>query len=257
VIEAPSASPLLSAAEKCELLALLEERERRRKRRKLWTYYPDSGPLRRALYPKHLAFFAAGARHRERLMLAANRIGKTEGIGGYETTLHLTGLYPEWWEGRRFIRPVRAWMAGKTNETTRDILQMKMFGETRYLFGRKHLAGTGLVPGEALGAVAWKQGVTGLVDHLKIRHVSGGWSVLGVKSYQQGRRSFEGTEQDVVWLDEEPPLEIYTECVVRTMTTDGLILLTFTPLEGMSEVVLSFLPGGKIPGDEDREGEGA
>jgi phage terminase large subunit-like protein len=78
--------------------------------------------------------------------------------------------------------------------------------------------------------------------------------VLGVKSYQQGRRSFEGTEQDLIWLDEEPPLDIYTECLVRTMTTDGLVMLTFTPLEGMSEVVLSFLPGGRIPQDESSEG---
>ncbi len=236
------------------MLALLEERERRRKRRKLWTYYPETGPFRRALYPKHLAFFAAGAQHRERLMLAANRIGKTEGIGGYETTLHLTGLYPEWWQGRRFLKPVRAWMAGRTNETTRDILQMKMFGERAHVAGHRRLAGTGLVPGDAIGAIAWKQGVTGLVDHARVRHVSGGWSVLGVKSYQQGRRSFEGTEQDLIWLDEEPPLDIYTECLVRTMTTDGLVLLTFTPLDGMSEVVLSFLPGGKIPGAEGGEG---
>lgn len=251
---ASPSSALRSDTERRELLTLLEERERRRLRRKLWTYYPETGPFRRALYPKHLAFFAAGAQHRERLMLAANRIGKTEGIGGYETTLHLTGLYPEWWEGRRFPRPVRAWMAGKTNETTRDILQMKLFGETNHILGRKRLAGTGLVPGDAIGAVAWKQGVTSLVDHAKVRHVSGGWSVLGVKSYQQGRRSFEGTEQDIIWLDEEPPLDIYTECLVRTMTTDGLVMLTFTPLEGMSEVVLSFLPGGRIPTDEAGEG---
>src|SRR5262245_8873710 len=46
--------------------------------------YPDAGPLRRELYIPHQEFFAAGAEHRERLMLAANRIGKTEGIGGYE-----------------------------------------------------------------------------------------------------------------------------------------------------------------------------
>ncbi len=97
-------------------------------RRKLWSYYPDSGPLRRALYPKHLQFFAAGAAHRERLFMAANRVGKTEGVGGYETTLHLTGAYPPWWAGRRFERPVAAWVAGKTNETTRDIVQAKLFG---------------------------------------------------------------------------------------------------------------------------------
>jgi hypothetical protein len=31
--------------------------------RKLFTYYPDHGPLRRELYPRHLAFFAAGGAH--------------------------------------------------------------------------------------------------------------------------------------------------------------------------------------------------
>jgi hypothetical protein len=55
------------------------------------SYYPDEGPLRRELYPKHLEFFRAGVEHRERCFLAANRVGKTEGVGGYELTCHLTG----------------------------------------------------------------------------------------------------------------------------------------------------------------------
>ncbi len=29
---------------------------------------------------------------------------------------------------------------------------------------------------------------------------------------------------------------------IRTATTDGIIMLTFTPLKGMSEVVMGFLP---------------
>lgn len=236
----------LSRAEKLELIALMEERERRRAGRRLYTYYPDDGPLRRELYPRHLEFFAAGAKYRERLMLAGNRVGKTEGVGGYETALHLTGQYPHWWQGKRFDRPVRAWMSGKTNETTRDILQSKMCGPVQWRDGKKSLAGTGLVPADTVGPVAWKSGVQDLIDTLQIKHVSGGWSALGVKSYQQGRGSFEGTEQDVVWLDEEPPLDVYAECLVRTMTTRGIVMLTFTPLEGLSEVVLSFLPGGRL-----------
>jgi len=74
----------------------------RRQQHRILRYYPDTGPLRRELYPKHMEFFRAGATARERLMLAANRIGKTEGLGAYEVTLHLTGRYPAWWEGRRF-----------------------------------------------------------------------------------------------------------------------------------------------------------
>lgn len=237
----------LTSSEKLELLALLEETERRRSRRRLLTYYPDEGPLRRELYPKHMEHFAAGAVHRERLFLAANRVGKTEGAGGYETALHLTGRYPHWWNGRRFNGPVRWWAAGKTNETTRDIVQSKLLGTVEGSGHTKRLSGTGLVPGDDIGETDWKQGSPDLIDTVRIKHQSGGWSVLGLKSYQQGRGSFEGTEQDGIWLDEEPPMDIYTECLIRTMTTDGILILTFTPLEGCSEVVLSFLPGGRLP----------
>lgn len=233
------------------LLRELRQRiERHRARRKIDRMFPDSGPLRRELYPKHLEFFAAGREHRERLFLAANRIGKTEGAGGYETTLHLTGEYPHWWPGRRFEKPVRWWVAGKTNETTRDILQAKLCGEVRFEGGRKTVSGTGLIPGDAVGPITWKGGVSDLADTISVRHASGGWSILGLKSYQQGRGSFEGTEQDGIWLDEEPPIDVYVECLIRTMTTNGLMLLTFTPLEGLSDVVLSFLPGGKLPDPE-------
>lgn len=210
--------------------------------------YPEFGPLRRELYGRHMDFFRLGAAHRERLFLAANRIGKTEGAGGYETTLHLTGHYPPWWEGRRFDRPVRVWIAGKTNETTRDILQAKMLGHVQGSGTNKRVSGTGLIPAEAIaGRPTWKQGIPDLVDTIQIKHASGGTSTLGIKCYKQGRGSFEGTEQDVIWLDEEPPMDIYSECLVRTMTTQGLILLTFTPLEGLSDVVMSFLPDGDMP----------
>lgn len=205
------------------------------------SFYPATGPLRRELYPKHLEFFAAGREHRERLMLAANRIGKTEGVGGYETTLHLTGAYPDWWPGRRFDAPIRAWVAGLSNETTRDIIQRKLFGDIEWKGNEKGFSGTGLIPAEAIGDASWKQGVPDLADTVRVKHASGGWSTLGIKSYQQGRRSFEGVEQNVVWFDEEPPADVYGEAVIRTMTTDGLVLSTFTPMEGMSDVCLMFL----------------
>src|ERR1700744_4932602 len=104
-----------------EAVLLAERIHQLRRTNAIQAYFPETGPLRRELYPKHLEFFRAGLEHRERLMLAANRVGKTEGIGGYESALHLTGRYPDWWEGRRFDRPIQAWVAGASNETTRDI----------------------------------------------------------------------------------------------------------------------------------------
>lgn len=203
--------------------------------------YPETGELRRELYVKHCEFFAGGIKHRERLFLAANRVGKSEGVGGYEVTLHLTGLYPAWWGGYRFSGPIAAWAAGDTSKTTRDIIQAKLLGPVDAL-------GTGLIPGDSLvGRPLAKAGVPDAFEIVKVKHVSGGVSTLQLKSYDQRREAFQGTEQDVIWLDEEPPLAIYTECLMRTMTTNGLILCTFTPLMGLSEVVLSFLPGGKVP----------
>lgn len=172
-------------------------------------------------------------------MLAANRVGKTEGVGGYETTLHLTGRYPHWWDGRRFDRPTDWWAAGDTSKTTRDIIQAKLLGPVRDI-------GSGLIPRGDLLKTTPKQTIADAVDMIFVKHVSGGISQIGLKSYNEGRSSFEGTEKDGVWLDEEPPLDIYTECLIRTMTNNGILILTFTPLLGMSETVLQFLPGGKL-----------
>lgn len=222
------------------MVTLLEEQERRKKRNRLVTYYPDDGPLRRELYPKHLEFFRAGKEYRERLMLAANRVGKTEGVGGYETVLHLTGLYPDWWEGRRFEQPIRAWAAGDTGKTVRDIIQLKLLGSPGEF-------GTGLIPGDCLERTTAKAGISDAIDSVLVKHVSGGTSLIVLKSYDQRRESFQGTEQDLIWLDEEPPLAIFSECLIRTMTTNGLMMLTFTPLLGISDVVKAFLHDGKIP----------
>jgi phage terminase large subunit-like protein len=192
-----------------------------------------------------------GSPHRERLALCANRVGKTEGMGGYETVLHLTGRYPAWWRGHRVERPIEAWAAGKSNETTRDIIQAKLFGPVAYRGREKSVAGTGLIPAEDVGSITWKRGVANLIDTVKVKNRFGGWSEIGLKSYEQGRGAFEGTEKDIIWFDEEPPLEIFTEAHMRLMTRRGHALLTFTPLEGMSEVVQAFLPGGRLPGEVD------
>lgn len=226
------------------LAVLLVEKEKRQSQNKIKKYYPDDGPLRRELYTKHLSFFAAGKEYRQRLMLAANRVGKTEGVGLYELVLHLTGDYPTWWDGRRFDKGVRAWAAGDTGKTVREILQSKLLGAPGEW-------GTGLLPAKSIERVARGAGVADSVEIVYVKHVSGSISQVVFKSYDQRRESFQGTEQDIILLDEEPPMAIYTECLLRTMTNNGMLMLTFTPLMGMSEVVLAFLPGGQLQENEE------
>jgi phage terminase large subunit-like protein len=204
--------------------------------------YPDAGPLRRALYPKHVDFFAGGAVHQERAFIAANRSGKST-AASYEVTAHLTGRYPSWWAGRRFDRPITAWAAGEDGKSVRETVQVALFGELG-------APGTGMIPRELLISKTRRSGVAEAIDSATVRHVSGGVSRVVLKSYDQGRESFQGAKIDVGWADEEPPQPVYTEMLTRTMATvpgdqNGCILCTFTPLKGLSGVVLLYLPGGK------------
>lgn len=229
---------------KIALAMALEERARVSAGRKLWTYYPATGALRRELYKKHLLFFKLGATKSTRGFIAGNRTGKTEGGGGYEVTLHLTGRYPDWWEGARFDAPIRCWVAGDTSKTVRDIIQQKLCGDWGSF-------GTGLIPQSDIGKFTPKMGVGEAVDTIRVRHYDSdgnpdGWSQMAFKSYDQGREVFQGTEQDVIWLDEESNDSIRNECILRLMTTDGLLIETFTPLRGITPVVMQYLNDGAV-----------
>jgi phage terminase large subunit-like protein len=215
------------ASLKLELVALLEEAKRRKDRRRLTDYRP---------YAKQRAFHAAGSEHRERLLMAGNQLGKTY-CGAAEVAMHLTGIYPDWWAGKRWDRPTRWWAGSKTGEVTRDGVQRLLVGEPK----NEADWGTGMIPGDNLADWSRRMGVADALDNATIKHVSGGISTLGFKSYDQGRQKWQGETLDGVWFDEEPPLDIYMEGLTRTNATGGIAMITFTPLLGMSDVVAMFL----------------
>jgi phage terminase large subunit-like protein len=341
-----------------------------------YTYFPDTGPLRRELYAKHLAFFAASATYKQKLMLAANRIGKSN-AAAYEITAHLTGCYPPWWIGRRFDRPVSIWCAGDTSGTARDIIQVALLGPIVTVDQKRW---SGMIPPPLVYDVSRKQGIPSAISTIWVRHLSGGISSLDVKchpagsrvlmadgswsametirvgafirspdgtarqvtqtsayaqadvwrvetrggaieatgnhpmhtttrgwveasdlvvgetltrtsgrrvdsgeiltitesgkqdvfcvgvddvhelivegfrvgnSYDQKREAFQGTTQDVCWLDEEPPADIYSECLIRTMTNNGLMLVTMTPLMGLTPFLSEWLERSALAVIED------
>lgn len=207
-----------------QLLRLLDERGRRLRENRLRVYRP---------YQKQQQFHAAGGVYRERLLRAGNQNGKTFCCGA-ELAFHLTGMYPDWWQGRRWDRPILAWAASETGESTRDNPQRALLGLVGEL-------GTGAVPRDRLGDYGMATGVSNLFDFIKVRHATGSWSTLRFKNYAQGRRKWQGPPVDFVWFDEEPPADIYDEGLARTIATRGCVAMTFTPLQGMSEVVRRFL----------------
>lgn len=224
----------LTKEEMLELLMLQEVLDNKIKSKKILQYFPDIGPYRRELYPKHIEFFSAGKDHRQRLLMAANRVGKTL-AAGVELTYHLTGDYPEWWDGHRFNENNEWWVCGKDSSTVRGILQDLLLGKVGEF-------GTGLIPKDKLDFLTLKDAKKAdtPIDRFRVKHKSGTYSTVEFKSYDAGRKSFEGTEKSI-WLDEEPPIQVYTECLLRTMTGNNLLMMTFTPLQGISSTILNFL----------------
>lgn len=226
----------MSREEKLELLHLLQEREIRKRRNKIATYFSDDD---RPKYKKHIQFFGAGKEYKMRLFMAANRVGKTL-AAAYELTCHLTGNYPEWWDGKRFDSPKDWWVCGKDSRTIMAILQNTLLGPVGDF-------GTGMIPHRVLDWTSLKDAKKAdtTVTVFRVKHSSGQYSSVEFKSYDAGRQSFEGTERSI-WLDEEPPLSIFTECLLRTATGDNILMMTFTPLKGISETVLNFLEGSQF-----------
>lgn len=217
---------------------MLEEKERRSRQNRLATYKP---------YRKQVEFHKSGAAYRERLFMAGNQLGKTL-AGAAEAAMHLTGEYPEWWQGYRFSGPIVMLAGSESYELTRDGVQRLMIGPPM----NPKDWGTGYVPKKAIVSTTKRSGVSGALDSVSVRHVSGGISTLLFKAYEQGRSKWQANTVNFVWFDEEPPPDVYFEGITRTNATGGLITVTFTPLKGMSEVVRRYTKPGDDPGAVDR-----
>lgn len=202
-----------------------------------WRYYNE--PNSRELYPKHWEFFDAGAVYKQRFFRAANRVGKTI-AGGVENTYHLTGLYPPGWRGLRRTGPLNLWACSITSDMVKRRIQKLMLGEVGDF-------GTGLIPKDCIDFDSLKDAKKQEtpIGSVRIKHVSGAYSTLSFKSYQQGWLAFQSDEASV-WLDELPEPDVYAECLKRTMTGNNYLMITGTPLEGPIGTTKLFMVGNKI-----------
>lgn len=227
-------------------MEIAKEIQRRQRTNKLRFYSP---------YAKQRDFHRAGLTHSERLFMAGNQLGKTV-AGGAEWAIHLTGRYPDWWEGATFERPPLLWAGSVTGESTRDNPQRILIGPPAI----EEQWGTGFVPADCIRDRTRAMGVPNLLDNVVIRwggggDVQAGESVVAFKAYEKGREKWQGPTVDGVWFDEEPPDEIYSEGLTRTNNGQRgqFTQMTFTPLLGMSTVVSRFvMPTGDDLGDEAR-----
>jgi phage terminase large subunit-like protein len=169
-------------------------------------------------------------------ILAANRIGKTVSTC-YETAMHLTGRYPDWWEGKRFDKPITVMVAGEGWSQVALVLQNELLGAPD--IKQADSLGTGAIPQECIVRDTMRSDGANCIG-VEILHTSGGKSYLLFANYTQEVRQLQGFKLDLAVFDEQPPDDFFSEIVTRTATTQGMILCSFTPLKGLNGLVSKF-----------------
>lgn len=171
-------------------------------------------------------------------ILASNQTGKTETICAI-VAAHATGIYPDWWEGRKFEHAPTIALAGVDANHNRLVLQDKLFGTTNRNLTTD--VGTGTLPLDFIVPDSVINNRDGAIGGCHVKHISGKQSQILFKSYSQGRQAIQGFPADLIAIDEAPPdEEFWDEARIRTSARDGLIMCAFTPLLGLTPLVETF-----------------
>lgn len=200
--------------------------------KKLWeSYFPEDGPFSRHCFPKHMEFIEATSRFPVCTLFGSNRSSKSV-LLAYIVACVAMGRYPEWWNGRRFERAPRIWVAGQTTELVKSSLM-------EYLFGQDGVSG--MISADHIEHIYWNQQSPGMINRVLVRHPAG-LAEITFKSYDQGWQRFQSGTIELAALDEEMPARIFSEVVTRTATTNGLVLAAFTALQGITPLVAHLWP---------------
>ena len=198
-----------------ELIGRLAEIEGELKRRRSCRGALESYNAGKKKHKKQMAFHRC--KKRNRWVFGGNRSGKTE-CGAVEAIWIARGIHPY----RKNRENVFGWVVSLSQQVQRDVAQSKIL---KYL-PKSWIADITMLSGRRDSPAG------GVIDQIKIRNVFGGISTIGFKSCDQGREKFQGSSLDFVWFDEEPPRDIYDECLMRVMDKRGDVFGTMTPLKG-------------------------
>ena len=201
----------LSEEDRQEVMALSKGLEYAVQRNPLSVYKPHT---------KQRAFHdALDPRHNEKWFIAGNRSGKTVS-GATEVSMHATGQYPDWFNGRRLKQPTAGWCVSLDSNVQREVAQAEVL---KWL------------PKGLIKKIQYVQ--KEIINYIELKN----GSLIGFKNVETGREKFQGTSKDYIWFDEEPPRDVYDECKARVIDTDGIIMGTMTPLKGFTWVYTDIL----------------
>lgn len=190
-------------------------------------------------YPYQRKFMNASKDYLIRYLRAGNRTGKTYGAAA-EFAYHITGRYPDWWEGARISGAGHTfWAVGITLDSVATVMQKELFGTADI---RTDELGTGTIP---LECIERNQGWNPDGSRLKscvIRHSSGQLNTLRFYG-SENTAVMMGAKCALIWMDEEAfnGMDVYTQCKTRLINAlgagqNGYLLLTATPERGNTEL---------------------
>ncbi|MBQ2723406.1 MAG: terminase family protein [Clostridia bacterium] len=190
----------------------IEKEQARRKRCKLFSY--NKGKT----HQKQMAFHRC--KKKNRWVFGGNRSGKTQ-CGAVETVWLARGIHPY-----RQNKPISCWVVSLSQQVQRDVAQSKILDYLDKSWIEKVVMHSG----------SSSSAEYGVIDYVLVKNVFGTTSKIAFKSCEAGREKFQGTSLDFVWFDEEPPLDVYKECLMRVIDCRGHVFGTMTPLKGKSWV---------------------
>ncbi len=193
---------------------IVKEQLRRKNNNKLLSY--NTGEK---VHKKQIEFHKCTKKNR--WVFGGNRSGKTE-CGAVETVWLARGIHPY----KENKKNITCWVVSLSAQVQRDVAQNKVL----YYLNPDWISEIVMSSGKKSSPEY------GIIDHIIVKNVFGGFSKIGFKSCDQGREKFQGTSLDFVWFDEEPPQDIYQECRMRVLDKCGEIFGTMTPLKGLTWV---------------------
>lgn len=184
--------------------------------------------------PKQYAFLKNRAQRR--LLRAGNQFGKTE-AGVVDLVAYSTGENP--WTGPEGATkaPITAWVICASWSQSL-VIQEKIWNKLP-----KDSLHPDCAYDEANGFSPTKAPV------IRIRHVSGGYSTIRIKTMDQGGLRLASATLDYVWFDEPPKSpRVYTEVTKRIMRAgrNGRIVLTMTPVNAPVEWLAELVERGTV-----------
>ena len=148
-----------------------------------------------------------------RLYSGGNRAGKTVG-GAAEAVMWLEGRHPI--HSKDFPTPVKGRIVAVDFDRGVELIvkpEIKRWISPNFLINGK-----------------WEDSYHNATRILTLTN----GSTLEFMSMDQDVQKFVGTSRHFCWFDEEPPLDIFNECLARLIDTNGRWWLTLTPLQDFS-----------------------